>query len=83
MSEDNRSAPRHRTLKGAHIVLNEGFSTIDCMVRNMSETGAKLVVASVVGIPSRFDLAMDDGRRFSCEIAWKSETEIGVRFLSH
>lgn len=82
MAEDKREAQRHRTLKGGSIVVNDGFSTFDCTVRNLSESGAKLTVVSSLGIPQRFVLAMADGRRFDCEIAWRTETEIGVRFLA-
>lgn len=80
MSEDNRVTPRHRTLKGAKIVINDGFSTFDCTVRNLSETGAKLTVAGVVGIPDAFTLAMDDGRQFACAVVRRTATELGVRF---
>lgn len=81
MSEDHRDAQRHRALKGGRIVINDGFSTFDCTVRNLSETGAKLALSSSLTIPHRFELAMHDGRQFSCEVAWRTETEIGVRFL--
>jgi zona occludens toxin (predicted ATPase) len=81
MTDDNRDAQRHRTLKGGSIVVNDGFSTFDCTIRNLSETGAKLLVTSSLGIPQRFELSMQDGRRFACEIAWRTETEIGVRFI--
>jgi hypothetical protein len=80
VTEDNRTAPRQRTLKGGKIVLNDGFSTIDCTVRNLSATGAKLEVASIIGIPPQFRLAMNDGRDFSCETAWRTETAVGVKF---
>ena len=36
MDDDKRIAPRHRTLKGARIVINDGFSTFQCTVRNLS-----------------------------------------------
>ena len=81
MTKDTRDSQRHRTLKGGKIVLNEGFSTFNCTIRNMSDTGAKLVVPSVIGIPERFELALDDGRHFGCAVAWRTETEIGVRFV--
>ena len=82
MTEDNRNAQRHRTLKGGSIVVNNGFSTFDCTIRNLSEAGAKLTVANAIGIPEQFELAMQDGRRFPCEVAWRTQTEIGVRFTS-
>ncbi|ODT47559.1 PilZ domain-containing protein [Devosia sp. 63-57] len=80
--EERSRATRHRTLKGGKIVFNNGFSTINCTMRNFSETGAKLVVTSVVGIPDNFELTMDDGRHFSCAIVWRTATELGVAFSS-
>jgi hypothetical protein len=80
VSDEQRATPRRRTLKGARIVINDGFSTLECTVRNLSESGARLQLPSVVGIPDSFQLLMDDGRSFACTIAWKTGTEIGVRF---
>ena len=81
MTDERRATPRQRTLKGARIVLNDGFSTFDCTVRNLSEAGAKLMVVSILGVPQRFELALHDGRRFNCEMIWHREGEIGVKFL--
>ena len=80
MTDDHRSAPRQRVLKGGRIVINDGFSTFQCTVRNLSATGARLKVAGIIGIPDSFDLVMDDGRKFACSVAWKTEFEIGVHF---
>ena len=78
--EERRAHIRLRTLKGARIAINDRRSTFQCMVRNLSEGGALLRVASVVGIPDNFDLVMDDGREFACTAVWRSVTEIGVAF---
>lgn len=80
MTDERRKIVRHRTLKGGKIVINDGFSTFDCKIRNLSEAGAKLAVAGIIGIPDRFVLAMDDGRRFSCIAVWRTDGEIGVEF---
>ncbi len=82
MTDEKRGTPRQRTLKGARIVVSDGFSTLDCQVRNLSETGARLRVASVVGIPDSFELRLDDGRIFQCRTAWRKSDEIGVSFVS-
>lgn len=81
MTEERRNFPRLRTLKGGKIVLNDGFSTFDCTIRNMSEEGAKLIVTSIIGVPKHFALAMNDGRHFQCQTIWHTETEIGVEFV--
>lgn len=80
MDDERRATIRHRTLKGARIATNEGHSTINCMVRNLSEAGALLRLTSVIGVPDAFQLVLDDGRSFDCTVAHKSATEIGVRF---
>ena len=80
MEEERRGTIRHRILKGGRIAINDGHSTINCTVRNMSEAGALLRVTSIVGIPDAFQLVMDDGRSFKCIVAHKSATDIGVTF---
>jgi len=80
MEEERRGTIRHRTLKGGRIATNDGFSTINCTVRNMSETGALLRLATVVGVPETFQLLMDDGRKYDCAVKHKSATDLGVQF---
>ncbi|MGB3337618.1 MAG: PilZ domain-containing protein [Devosia sp.] len=82
MTEERRVVPRQRVLKGGRIVINDGFSTFQCTVRNLSGIGARLKVGGIVGIPDTFQLVMDDGRTFACTVIWKTEFEIGVQFAS-
>ncbi|MHA6691788.1 PilZ domain-containing protein [Devosia sp. A449] len=82
MTDEHRISPRQRTLKGGRIVVNDGFSTFQCTVRNMSETGARLKLPSIVGIPDSFQLVMDDGRKFACTVVWRTATEIGVTYAA-
>jgi hypothetical protein len=77
---DHRTAPRQRTLKGARIVFNAGRSTIDCTVKNLSATGAKLQVASVVGVPNTFDLVLGEGPPRPCRVVWRTLRELGIEF---
>jgi len=77
---DKRNAQRRSTLKGGKIVFNAGRSTIDCTIRNLSSTGAKLLVSSVVGIPDTFDLLLDGHSKQPCRIKWRRLKEIGVEF---
>lgn len=80
MTDDHRAAPRRRTLKGGKIVVNDGFSTFSCTVRNLSEGGALLIVPSVIGIPDTFVLTMEDGSRRQCTVVRRSTTDLGVQF---
>jgi hypothetical protein len=80
VSDDRRSDVRNRTLHGARIVFNAGRSTINCTVRNMSLTGAKLQVTSVIGIPNTFDLIVGSAQPRPCRVAWRTLKELGVEF---
>jgi hypothetical protein len=78
---DKRRAPRRRVLKGGQISFHR-LGTIDCAVRNLSATGACLIVASPIGIPDEFDFIMDrDKIPRRCRIEWRSANKIGVSFL--
>jgi hypothetical protein len=78
---ERRKHPRHRTLKAGRIVFNHRFSVISCTVRNLSDGGACLQVASSVGIPDDFDLTIEPDRACRpCQVAWRSEQRIGVAF---
>jgi hypothetical protein len=79
--EERRTDPRHRTLKAGTISFARAAG-IDCVVRNLSATGANLEVESPLGIPDEFTLVikMDQTTHF-CEVTWRYAKRIGVRFV--
>ena len=77
--DEHRRSQRQRTLKGGSISFGSAPS-IDCVVRNLSETGACLEVASS-SIPDNFTLIIrPEILKRSCQIAWRSAQRIGVHF---
>jgi hypothetical protein len=77
--DEHRTAPRRRLLKSGKISFGGG--AIDCTVRNFSDTGAALDVTSPVGIPENFTLLIDsDGIHVLCQVVWRTQSRIGVRF---
>jgi hypothetical protein len=80
LTDEHRSRPRQRTLKGGSICIANA-PTIDCIVRNMTESGACLEVTSPTRIPDNFMLIIKPEilTRF-CEVAWRSAQRIGVHF---
>jgi len=77
--DNNRAAPRHRVLKAGSIEFNGGV--IDCTVRNISDTGAALEVATPLGVPDTFWLLIPgDHARRHCRVAWRRDRRIGVAF---
>lgn len=79
--DDKRGGPRQRVLKSGKIVFAGGSFTIDCTIRNISETGARLQVPLTVAIPDRFTLVDVHARtRREARVAWRKNDLIGVRF---
>src|SRR5450432_2012331 len=78
MSE-RRTKERHRVLKAGKIVFNNGASLLDCTVRNVSGTGACLVVVNALAIPAEFELQLD-GDQQPCEVVWRQTNRVGIRF---
>src|SRR5216683_242867 len=67
--EDIAVASRQCILKAGTIEFNGG--TIDCVVRNISDTGAQLEVVSPVGIPGEFNLMISGNiAKRPCRVAW-------------
>lgn len=57
---ERRIATRVKTLKRGKILFNNRFSTIDCIVRNISATGALLTVDEAVNIPKSFEITIGE-----------------------
>jgi hypothetical protein len=81
---ERRASSRQRRLHGGKIVFNNGSSSIDCIVRDLSSSGARLDVASPMGIPEWFDLRINrNGACYAAKVAWRSAHQIGVMFLDN
>lgn len=76
---ERRSEPRRRVFKGG--LISFGGAGIDCTIRNISSNGAALDVASVVGIPRSFQLAIEaDHFLRPCRLVWNNDRRLGVMF---
>lgn len=79
--ENQRQQRRQRALKSGRIIFNKRSSTMDCVVRNLSEEGALLSVEGMQGIPDQFELEIDGGAvKRTCQVVWRQERRLGVRF---
>lgn len=71
-----------RLLKGGIIAFSARHATLPCVVRDISETGARLQVKQVTSVPDTFELIVElDGLEVPAEVVWRSASEVGIRFL--
>lgn len=76
---ERRAIPRKRVLISGTIQFAAGM--INCLVRDMSITGAALDVSEPHSVPERFNLVFKtDGTHIPCHVVWRQDQRIGVAF---
>jgi PilZ domain len=78
---ERRIQPRRNTMIVASIVFDGGRSQFDCVIRDLSDGGAKLQMPTVRGVPESFDLLVPGHRPQPCRVAWRALKELGVQFM--
>lgn len=83
MSDGSRRAhPRTRTLLEGRIVFNNRFSLIDCVVRDLSEGGARIEFPTPFEPPPTFELEVPKKNlRIWARRAWSSGKQHGLAFF--
>ena len=77
---DGRIAARKRVFKAGVIDLGAG-GQIDCLVKNISATGAAIQVNTPLFIPDKFRLVVEtEGLNLPCRIVWRVASRMGVTF---
>jgi diguanylate cyclase (GGDEF)-like protein len=72
---------RGRTFLAGKVIFNFGQSTIDCVVRRITDDGATIELESGLGVPEHFQLSIaSEGALLPCKLVWQSEKQIGVTF---
>ena len=81
--DERRGVPRRKTRFKATIVFGAERSTANCIVRDLSENGARLKLDAPDQPPSVFHLIwLADRAVLEVEAVWRGPGEIGVKFLS-
>jgi hypothetical protein len=76
---DARAHPRARTLLAGLVCYRDYSTSFDCTIRDLSEVGARLRIASSSTLPSQFYLInIKAGLAYDAEIAWIQNKDIGV-----
>ena len=79
--DERRRATRQRTFLRGRVIFDYGRKSADCMIRDMSSHGAKLVFSSAVPIADVVDLQIPaKGETFRARVRWRTEDEAGVCF---
>jgi hypothetical protein len=75
---EQRNDARKGFLKRAQIVA--GGAVLDCVVENLSATGARLRLGNPTPLPEAFALRFPDGASHAARRRWSHGTAVGVEF---
>jgi hypothetical protein len=78
---ERRITSRQKSFLQGRVYYNNRRSSLDCLVRDVSGTGAKLVFGEAVTVPDAIELYLsnkDEVRR--AKVQWRKGHEIGVDF---
>ena len=81
---DRRQSARDKVIYGGVAEVDESGATRECVVRNISETGAHLEFSNRVKIPKEtMSLTMArKGRSFLAKVVWWRDNFVGIAFSS-
>jgi len=79
---DGRRAERRRALLGAKLVYGDGAFTTDCVVRDLSTTGARVKLPEGQAVPENvFLVELRSGVAYAARVVWKRHPLIGLAFI--
>lgn len=80
--EERRQAQRLRTYLAGQINFHARCSRLECLVRNMSLNGARLIFPRPAAIPDTFNVAIPQRNEIRrARIIWRNEKEAGIEFV--
>ncbi len=83
IDDEARTDVRGRTLLGGKLVYGEGAITLDCMIRDLSDGGARIKLSDEQPLPNAlFLIELRSGVAYEAAVAWKRYPELGLRFVS-
>ena len=80
-AEQARKSRRMKAMKSGRVVIHSSGAGIDCVVRSLSPTGARLSFAAPVDLPAQFELyLLAENVRVGANVAWHKGLDAGVEF---
>lgn len=81
MGTEQRREARQKTFLKGRILFNNGASTMDCLVRDLSRFGARLALTETKALPECFDLHIPQkDATYRSTLRWRREDGVGVTF---
>jgi hypothetical protein len=82
VGENRRIASRSRTLLAGKIIIGEGLISPDCVIRDLSSSGARVRISAETDLPPTVRLlVIKEGLLFEANVAWRRDDQTGLVFV--
>lgn len=79
--QEKRSSGRQKSFLQGRIFFNHRRNSIDCLIRDISDQGAKLKFSGTIATPEFFELYIPNKEEtYRARVQWRAGDEIGVMF---
>jgi PilZ domain len=76
---ERRALARHKTFIKGRIYFNNRLSSMDCIVRDITDRGARLEASESVALPDAFELYLPNkDEHFFARVEWRKGSHLGV-----
>jgi hypothetical protein len=76
---EKRIEHRRKMLKGGTVFFNKGYSSLECVVRDITSAGARIQMGETFGMPSRVMLSIaGEENKFEATVRWRNSRNIGL-----
>lgn len=80
---NKRVARRQRVLKQGKMLLANNMTVVDCTIRDLSPTGARVLCSDPGVVPNEFRLVFIAERQMrDVKVVWRRPEQMGVHFTS-
>jgi hypothetical protein len=80
-ASERRTATRQKSFLRGCIYFNNRRSAFDCLIRDISPTGARLIFSETVSVPDIVDLYIPQKEQTQrVHVQWRHGNEVGVAF---
>jgi PilZ domain-containing protein len=82
-AEIKQRDPRKSLRQPGWITFEGGFATRQCIVEDLSKTGAKITTEELIALPASFRVAFARDARTgrNCSVVWRRGQTVGVKFV--
>lgn len=81
--KERRAVVRHKTFMKGRIYFNNRLQSMDCIVRDVTDTGSRLEFSENVTLPDAFELYLPTRNEyFRARVEWRKGNQLGISWGS-